>query len=269
MSPATAAQRDLLERLREVLTADERVESAWLSGSFGRGAGDAWSDIDVLAVVDEEDLPHCVSEYAGARNPVGETVILNNLFNRLASAVTPHWERYDIFFVTPKEFRGYDKAALRPLTLASLDIPPAEAKPPKPYQPSRDALAATVQEFFRIQGLAPVGIERGEWLSVQEGVGLLRKALIDLMIESNGIGRADRGGAKRLNPYLTADQRAAMEAIPFPGPSREDAIAANEALAALFIPLARDLTQRVGGVWPGALEAATRRHLAEKLNLTI
>jgi hypothetical protein len=269
VSQSTAAQRALLERLRQVLAADERIESVWLSGSFGRGAGDAWSDIDVLAVVEEEDLPHCVAEYTGPRNPVGETVILSSLFGRIASAVTPEWERYDILFVTAKDLRGYDKDGLRPLTLASLDAPPAPPKPPKPYRPSPDALAATVREFFRILGLASVGVSREEWLSMQEGIGMLRKAVIELMIEANGIGRADRGGAKRLNPYLTAEQRAAIEAVPQPGANREDALAANQALAALFIPLARRLTAEVGGVWPQALEDATRRRLTDTLGLTL
>jgi hypothetical protein len=229
VSQSTAAQRALLERLRQVLAADERIESVWLSGSFGRGAGDAWSDIDVLAVVEEEDLPHCVAEYTGPRNPVGETVILSSLFGRIASAVTPEWERYDILFVTAKDLRGYDKDGLRPLTLASLDAPPAPPKPPKPYRPSPDALAATVREFFRILGLASVGVSREEWLSMQEGIGMLRKAVIE----------------------------------------REDALAANQALAALFIPLARRLTAEVGGVWPQALEDATRRRLTDTLGLTL
>lgn len=268
MSESTPAQRALLERLIAVISADDRLESAWLSGSFGRGGGDAWSDIDITAVVDEEDLPHCVAEYGGPRNPVGETVILYTLFGRVISAVTPEWERYDIVFATTQEFRSHDKAALRPLALASLDAPSAAPKPPKPYQVSADAVLIASREFLRILGLAPVAMGRGEWLAAQEGIGLMRKALIELMIESNGIGRAQRGGAKRLNPYLTDEQRAAVEAIPQPNADRAELIAANQALAALFIPLGRRLAQESGAQWPEALEAATRRHLAETLKLT-
>lgn len=267
MSQATPAQRALLERIIAVVSADERVDSAWLSGSFGRGAGDAWSDIDITVVVDEEDLPHCVAEYGGARNPVGESVILNTLFGRVVSAVTPDWERYDIVFATPQEFRAYDKTTLRPLAPQSLDAPPPEPKPPKPYQVSADAVLTASREFLRVLGLLPVAIGRGEWLSSQEGVGLLRKALIELMIESNGVGRAQRGGAKRLNAYLTAEQQAAVEAVPQPGANRAELIAANQALAAMFIPLGRRLAEESGAVWPEALEAATRRRLAETLKL--
>ncbi len=268
MSQAAPAQRALLERIVAVVSADDRVEQAWLSGSFGRGVGDAWSDIDITAVVEEEDLAHCVAEYGGARNPVGQTVILNTLYGRVVSAVTPEWERYDIVFVTTQEFRGHDKAALLPLRMASLDAPAPPPRPPRPYQPSADALADLAREFLRILGLLPVAMGREEWLASQEGVGLLRKALIEMMIEANGIGRSQRGGAKRLNPYLTPDQRAAVEAMPSPGANRAELIAANLALAALFLPLARDTLAKAGAPWPQALEDATRRRLEETLKLT-
>ena len=269
MSAATAAQKALLERLIQVLEGDERVESAWLSGSFGRGDGDAWSDIDITAVVDEEDLPHCVGEYGGARDPIGGTGILFTLYGRVVSAVTPDWERYDIVFTTPQEFRTHDKAALKPLALKSLEFPPPPPpRPPKPYQPSADALTAAAREFLRILGLLPVAVGREEWLASQEGVGLLRKALIEMMMEANGFGRSQRGGAKRLNPYLTPEQRAAVEALPSPGANRADLIAANLALAALFLPLAKDTLAKAGAPWPQALEDATRRRLGETLELT-
>lgn len=268
MSEATSTQRALLEHLIAVLGSDDRIESAWLSGSFGRGDGDAWSDIDITAVADEEDLPHCVAEYGGSRNPVGETVILSTLYGRIVSAVRPDWERYDIVFTTTQEFRTTDKTALRPLKIASLDAPAAPPKPPKPYQVSADAVLTASREFLRILGLLPTAIGRQEWLSSQEGIGLMRKALIELMIEANGIGRSQRGGAKRLNPYLTAEQRAAVEAAPQPAADRDSVIAANRALAELFIPLGKRLCEETGAAWPQALEDATRRHLAKVLDLT-
>ena len=52
----TDDQQALLDHLVAALAADPRVRSVWLSGSFARGAGDAWSDVDVTVVVDEPDL---------------------------------------------------------------------------------------------------------------------------------------------------------------------------------------------------------------------
>ncbi|MGA0600874.1 nucleotidyltransferase domain-containing protein [Caulobacter sp. KR2-114] len=268
MGAATESQRALLARLIEVLGEDERIESAWLSGSFGKGAGDAWSDVDVTAVVDEEDLPHCIREYGGAKTPVGDTVLIQTVHGRVVSAVRGDWERYDIVFVTPQEFRSQDRTKLRPLTLESLDLAAAPSPAePRPYQPSVDALEGAIREFLRVMGLLPVAIGREEWLVGVEGVGLLRKALIEMMFEANGIGRGQRGGAKAVNAYLTPAQRAAVEAAPLGGPSREAMIAANQALAGLFLPLARETLAKAGGTWPQALEDATRAHLKRVLDL--
>jgi len=261
MSQATEAQRALATRLASVLAADARVDSAWLAGSFGCGDGDAWSDIDVIAVVDAEDRAACLAEYAGARNPVGETVLLRILFGRIVHAVRPDWERYDIHFVTPEEFRAVDKLRLKPLAGANLDGPPAVEVTWGAYEPSREDVVEMTKEFLRIQGLAPTAVERGEWLAGQEGMGHLRKLLLELMIEINGISKAQRGGAKRLNPYLTREQRAAVESIQLPRPDRDSFIAANNALARLFIPLAKETLARAGAPWPQALEDTTRQHL--------
>jgi len=44
-------------------------------------------------------------------------------------------------------------------------------------------------------------------------------------------------------------------------------IAANLALAAIFLPRARRLAAQTGMTWPTAFEAATRRHLKERLGV--
>jgi predicted nucleotidyltransferase len=261
VSRATEAQKALTARLAEVLAADARVEAVWLAGSFGQGAGDAWSDIDVIAVVEDEDRAACVAEYAGPRNPVGETVLLMAVHKTIVHAVRPDWERYDIMFVTPQMFRSMDRASLKPLTPESLEAPPGPAVTWGPYHRLPEDYAAMAREFLRILGLAPTATERGEWLAGQEGVGILRKLLIEMMIGSNKVSAGQRGGAKRLNPFLTPEQRAAVEAIPYPGPDRDSFVTANAALARAFIPLAKATLADVGAPWPQALEDATRRHL--------
>lgn len=51
-----AEREALLARVRSVLLSDRRVTTAWLFGSIGRGEGDAFSDLDVVAVVTDEDI---------------------------------------------------------------------------------------------------------------------------------------------------------------------------------------------------------------------
>ena len=61
----TRQRDDLLARIVGVLGADVRVRSAWLSGSFGRGEADAWSDFDLHVAVEDEDPRPLAREHEG------------------------------------------------------------------------------------------------------------------------------------------------------------------------------------------------------------
>jgi hypothetical protein len=89
------------------------------------------------------------------------------------------------------------------------------------------------------------------------------------MLEENGVGPAQRGGALRRNPFLTADQRAELAAIPPISAERRSVLAANRVLAAIFLPRARRLAESIGMAWPTEFEDATRRNLKLKLDLDI
>src|SRR5690349_1264163 len=52
-----AAMRDaILARIVEKAATDERVVAAWLTGSFGRGEDDAWSDLDLHFAIEDAHL---------------------------------------------------------------------------------------------------------------------------------------------------------------------------------------------------------------------
>lgn len=260
MSGLTPEQAAMIERLRNVLTEDERVLSAWLSGSIGQDRADAFSDVDVTCVVEEEDLAACVAEYGGRRNPVGPTVHQTIVYGRVAANTAPDWMRYDLAFMTPVEFRGQDPARLKPLVRAQR---PPTGKTFQGQIPGAQ-IAATAAEFIRILGLLPVAVGRREWLSAVEGLALMRRMTIDLMIEANGRTH-ERGGVKKLNPLLTDEQRAALEAT-FPATmDQAGMVAANLKLCALFFPVARELAEARQAVWPDDFEAATRAHLKAAL----
>lgn len=262
MTTPNPVQAALIDRLREVLAEDERIVSAWLSGSFGRGEGDAWSDVDVTCVVEEEDLSACVGEYGGRRNPVGETVHQHIVYGRVAANTATDWLRYDLTFVTPPEFRKQDPARLKPLVRATR--PPTGKTPVVRLDAAR--LTAIAAEFIRVFGLLPVAVGRQEWLVGIEGEALLRRMTIDLMVDANG-HTGNRGGAKRLNAFLTDGQRTDLEALAAVQPSRESLTAASVGLARLFFPLARQLLAEAGGAWPQVFEDATRAHLRRELGV--
>jgi hypothetical protein len=263
----TEAQDALLTQLAAVLGEDPRIRSLWLTGSLGRGDGDAWSDVDLVAEIDEADRKACMADYKARRPDMPELVHMIEVYGVILAATTADWMRFDISFLTSEQLARMDGAAFK-----QLKGDPARTPPPHP--PTADTRAAErqeprVREFLRVLGLLPVAVGRQEWVVSQQGFGLLRDMLVDLMVDENMGALGARGGVKRLNPFLTAEQRATLEALPAP-PAQPDAlIAANIEIAQLFLARARPLAHRLAAPWPQAFEDATRAHLKATLGIAI
>lgn len=257
-------QQALVARLTAALTADSRIHAAWLGGSLGQEVGDAWSDVDIVILVDEPDRAACIADYRAGHPSVPPLVLSHVVHGRVLAAITPDWERFDLMFLTADELPSQDGAALKLLLGASDLTPPPRGKAPNALAP----LTPLVTEFLRVLGLTPVGVGRGEWLALQQGVELLRHMLIDLMLLENEVPPGSRG-AKRLNAFLTDEQRAWLEALPPPPAERNALIAANATLARQFLAQAKPLAAKLGTPWPTAFEEATRRHLKAALALEI
>ncbi len=53
----TKQQQNLIDRIAKTPEDDDRVAAASLSCSLGKGEGDEWSDVDILALVREAKAP--------------------------------------------------------------------------------------------------------------------------------------------------------------------------------------------------------------------
>jgi hypothetical protein len=265
----TAEQQALADAIRAALEGDERIEAAWLSGSLGKGAGDAFSDVDVLALAAEGQLEAASAFWARNMVRIAEPVLVNVLFGgRVLNVVTADWARFDIALVLAGELHRYDPAGLKPLFNRTGVAPPARPER-DPYRPSPQALEALIKEFLRVLGLLAVVDSRRDYLNAFFGVGLQRRAVVDLMLEENAIAPSERGGALHLNSLLSPAQLAELEALPPLDSSRESVIATNLALAQLFLPRARRLAAEADAEWPQALEDATRRRLKSTVGMDL
>lgn len=86
-----------------------------------------------------------------------------------------------------------------------------------------------------------------------------------LMLEDVAV--EDRGGALHLSGLLPAARLQAVADLPPIAATREAVIAGHLACAQLFIPIARDLSDKAGVQWPAELERAVREHLHRSLSL--
>jgi predicted nucleotidyltransferase len=257
---ATLGQQELIDAISGVLEADERIGAAWLAGSLGKGGGDEWSDVDVLALATGAPVPEVSADFARNIDRIAEPVLVNPLYGgAVLNVVTADWRRFDISFAAPEFLGRYHADDLKALFNRSGHEPPS---PPRPaYRPSPERVLQLVSEFIRVLGLSGVVLGRQEYVMGLSGVDILRRTTIDLMIEQNGIGPAERGGMLHTSRLLTPDQMAELEALGPVAPTSDGVLAASLDLARIFLPRAKALASEVGAEWPQAFEDATRRHL--------
>jgi hypothetical protein len=264
---ATTAQNDIVARVTALLRPRDDVEALWLSGSLGADEGDDFSDVDFLLLVPADAIGALPGRLKAAMMAAFDPVFVNDLFGRVLNFITPDWARFDLALVTPPELARFDAARLRPLFNKGEHQPPMHAI--APYAPAPAAIEKLCAEFLRVAGLSAVALGRGEYDVGLNGVDLLRRMTIDLMLEANAVPPAQRGGALKRAPFLAAEQRAALAAVPAAGADRAGIVAATEAFARIFLPRAKALCEATGAAWPARFEAATRAYLKRQAHVEI
>jgi hypothetical protein len=252
--------------IAERLEADMRVEALFLGGSLGRGAGDRFSDVDLVAVVPSEHQEAVAADWKAVLGAIAPVVFWNE-FPRAAfisNAVTEEWQRVDLMIIDRPGLLARSRNSLKPLfDRPGLYTTLAETRPW--HGPSKARVEGLIKEFIRIFGLLPVTIGRGEFLLGQAGVGLLRGMLADLLREE--VERADKGGMLNWTKLYSPEQLALIASVPAPQPTRECIIEANLACAYAFLPRARRMAEHLGITWPQNFEDAAWRHIERELGV--
>lgn len=256
-------QQTLIARVTAALEPDQRVRALFLSGSFGRGTADAWSDVDLVALIAKADQEGFTAGWRAVLEGIVPIVYYTQLpFKPVLHAVAENWLRCDLTFLSPDQTRGMTQDRVKPLIDRDgihATLPPTLPPP----QINRGMLEGTTNEFIRVLGLTPVAVGRNEVELVGLGTGMLRRMLTDLLVlEKN---HADTGGILHLTRLLDDEQMALMETIPVPERSVASAVDSQFAIARAYLPRARALYAQLGMTWPEKFEAATRANLDRHL----
>ena len=252
---------EVIETITTEIRDEQAVRALFLSGSYGAGIEDQYSDIDFLAVATDGLDETVMAAWRKALSKIGDVVLWFHAKQNVISAVTEQWLRIDLEVVNPNHVLGRAKSRLKPLfdhgTIydALRDEPEAVSPQPK--------LQWQIDNFIRVLGLMTVAIGREDYLNGVTGIFHLRNLLIDLLIEETGA--PNRGGALHLDRLITDEQRTLLESLPAPLPTRDAVIDANLAYAKAYLPRARRMAERLGIDWPARFEAATWAHLKSKL----
>ncbi|RYE44239.1 MAG: nucleotidyltransferase domain-containing protein [Hyphomicrobiales bacterium] len=256
-------QKTLIARVADSFGGDPRIAALFLSGSFGTGTADAFSDVDFLAIADAAEHEALAADWRRTLETIAPIVHYIRLPHALVlNAVTDDWLRVDLHIANREHLANTAQDCLKPLVDRDNLYATLRAETPEPARnPGR--LGWMVGEFIRILGLTPVAIGRGEVELMTVGNTFLRRFLTDLLIIE--VNPRIPGGMLHLSRVLDAERMAVLASVPLPQLNADAAIESNLALARVYIPRAKALCASLGVEWPMAFEAATRHNLQRAL----
>lgn len=218
-------QRHFLTRFLPALQGLDWIHAIWLSGSFARGDGDRWSDLNLHLLVEDAQMDHVLDRVCAFLNQQVEEGWHARLQAReMLSGLTFVAESADatrggVHFV----IRWTGLARLqshvdryRPLRL--LFARDRLSNPLRDYldsdwpalrPPDRDALISSLAYFWMPISRLPAVLNRGEDLAAVQLLVDARCTLIELVVALNGAGRPP--SPARINQYLGPAQLEAFE----------------------------------------------------------
>jgi Streptomycin adenylyltransferase len=259
-------QDQMVDRIKATLVDDAKVRALFLGGSFGKGVADAYSDIDLIAVVAPADQDAFNAGWKERLQSVAPIVFWNELVkgDRIFNAITDQWQRIDLYATDAEGLKRHGRDTLK--SVFDKDDLYATLPETTPWSgPNKGFVTYIINEFIRIFGLLPVGVGRGEYLTCIAGIGMLRMLVFDLLTEE--VERADKGGMLAWSRRFSAEQLEVLASIPAVVPERQSVITANLACARAFFPRARKMAARAGIEWPQAFEDAMWGYLGRELEI--
>lgn len=258
IAPLERGYDELLARVVERVQGDDRVRALWLSGSVGRGAPDAGSDLDLIVTVTDRASFADPAEWEVV-DPV-ITLPIPGLTGCFAFT-TRQGLRVDMVLETP------DEVGSSPYTHRMCVLDKDGLEPPAPtddaHGPDLARMQAIVTEFLRQSAIFPAAVvAREDWLLGQAAVRNYATMLYDVLVESNQ--PLPVMGIKQWSSRLTPAQREMLADLPVPTADRKSVVDAMVATRAAFRTHGRAAVESAGGAWPieadDAMAAYWTRH---------
>lgn len=170
---------DLIERAIEQLTSDTRTIAAWLGGSLGRGEEDAWSDVDLLVLVEDDQFDAFWSDRQALFDSIGSQILQQQPMPQ--NSIIPGGNFQLVIFSGPVEIdwtiapvSNAQRAIDTMLLFERRPIPTVET----PIVGGDDAFFRDKLEFF--WAMAPVAVKyaaRDDMLAAAGMISMLRESL--------------------------------------------------------------------------------------------
>lgn len=242
------------------------IRALFLSGSYGNGMADKYSDIDFVMVAEDGASDAVAEVWRRAVDKTGEIVLWWDRVNVpvLINAITEDWTRTDVIILKADQMGSQTQSNLKPL-FDHDNIFDSLAETAQNPGPNLKKFRYQVEEFIRILGLLHLAAGRKEYINGVLGVFHLRNLMVDLLIEETDA--PNRGGILHLNRLISDEQKDLLTSLPPAIPNRDAMISAHLAYAKAYLPRARARAVRLGMEWPERFEAATWAQLSKALSV--
>lgn len=263
----TVPQEAMLHNAVAALEADDRLSGAWLAGSFAAGLADPFSDLDLHCYVRDAIFAELDADtWKPMVHAFTPTVMASTFGGGQVGgyALTPDWIHVDLSVHSEMDLEFPAERPVMPLfdRLGRLPtIPGSPIAGGEPFFPT-DA----VDLYFYLFGNMVTVVARNEPLLLNNGVVVERDlCLTELFYAERGLRH--QGGAKRVRPFLTAEQYETLVSLPAIDGTLDRCVEACLALARVFVARGRALAARTGALWPYELERATGEHVERNLGV--
>ena len=257
-------QAEYLHKLQTAIEAEARIKAAWLTGSFGRGNADRYSDIDINLWLDSADLDDFRKGTQAWLNELRPLVLFNWMFNdRMANCLTVDGLRIDLWVHTDAA-PTLDKSRVQVLLDRENALKFGASPVTQDANALKNRLLQQISEFWRCIALTPTAIGRDERIVSFFGISIDVMILTDVLISGYEIPRDS--GVKRLNPFLPEGLRIEIEeALTFDGLTNNSLAQATLALARIMQVEGRQIASRHGFDYPAELETAVLEYVMPEL----
>jgi len=257
---------EVIETIKSYLSTAPNVRALYLSGSYGNGLADEFSDIDFVLVTTDGATDEIAELWRTTISKIGEIILWWDRATRpvLINAITDDWTRIDALILKPDQLGLQTQDSLKPLFDYD-GIFDSLAKTATNKGPNRARFKYQFEEFIRILGLLHLAAGRKEYINGVLGVFHLRNLLVDLLIEETNA--PNRGGVLHLNRLITDAQKELLTTMPPAVPNLDAMVTAHLAYAAVYLPRARKLAQQWDIEWPERFEAATWAQLNRSMSI--
>ncbi len=259
-------QKNLIEQLTSLLKSYPEIKAAWLTGSYGRGNFDEYSDIDFIVCIDNSnkltDSFECLNHLITQRDDI--LFVKHMTITHTINAITKHWDRFDVTLISKDQLGSHSQKGNTLLfdhegifkSLSQDDIPDIDNK--------KSQLVYAANEFLRILGLLPVVLGRQDYVISLTGIQLMKDLLITLMTLDLPVS-----GKLSLKKNLLPDDYKILFDMPVIEPTRDAVIALNVYLVDQFLPRAKSLFKKYDLIWPDQFEKTTIEHIENEIKVRL